>query len=240
MDKQYIQDNCKYLQFPSFDSKTQRFFQRTPNKLIDVNNLYNLPIVENMNYYGLKNNHHHFTTEYHRNHVLPKLNFIFDFGFNIDDFIIKNHIINTINDLTKKYDNFDLSYLIPKKNKFFKVISLEFDFEYECDFQGLLCNEKTKDKTWFSEYHELYCLPHTCSIVENLSSSNERTLLILGDSQMIPSLSVLCYYYKKVIYLDNRTTDKFYYESHLKNLQVDDILIEMFNGGLNYYLSHFR
>jgi hypothetical protein len=193
-----------------------------------------------MTYIGLKNNYHHYTTDYHRKYVLPLLNDIYKFGYNENDFVIKKNIIKDINEITNKQDSYDLSYLLPKKDKIFKVSSLEFDIDYISDFSGLMCNKNTKKLLSFTKYHELYCLPHSCSIVENLSKSNGKTLLILGDSQMIPSLPILCWYYKKVIYLDNRTTDKFYYESHLKNLKADDYLVEMFNSGLDYYYSNFR
>lgn len=239
-DLQTIKDNSKIIQFPCFDKSSQNFFIRESDESIYFDKIFYLPIIENMTYIGLKQNHHHFTTKYHREFVLPTLEDMFNFGFKKNDFLLKKNIVDDINDITNLEDKFDLSFLVPKRKKHFKVTSLEFNFSYTSDFYGLICNDKTKKLLWFTKYHRLYCLPHSCSMIENLSLSNGKTLLILGDSQMIPSLAVICYYYKRVIYLDNRNSDKFYYEKYLKKIDVDDILIEMFNNKLDYYISHFR
>ena len=138
-----------------------------------------------------------------------------------------------------------LSAVIKKCRRYFDCILAHTGQNYDYNLNGIFFKDlKLKDP-------EVYMnavgddLGSTVGNIINCSYKlmnqiKPDALLILGDSQMIPSLPVLCWYYKKVIYLDNRTTDKFYYESHLKNLKADDYLVEMFNGGLDYYYSHFR
>lgn len=183
--------------------------------------------VSNDKYFGFPKNNHHFTTAYHRQHVLPTLEKLFSFGYNENDFVLKKNIIQS------DQQDYDLSYLIPKHDKSFKVTSLRFNIEkYQCNFSGLMKNEHTDSLTWFTPYHDLFCLPHSCSLVENISDNNNRDLLIIGDSQMIPSLAVLCYYYKSVTYIDNR--NNYPILNKLKDT-YDDVLCEIFAKSIDYY-----
>jgi hypothetical protein len=237
LNKELIYSTAKYLQFPKYD-KTKDIIFHKPVTGYPSDVVINFLPIKNMLYSGLHNNHHHYTTEYHIKYVLPTLETIFNFGYIQDDFILKENIINDINEKTNKREDFNLSYLYPIKQKKFKIQSYEYFINYDGNFDDLLYNKKVENLTWVTPYHKLFCLPHSCSRIDNLCENNGKTLLVLGDSQIIPSLSILCYYYKTVIYLDNRDK-KSYYDNFLKDINADDILIEMFNAQIKYYIDFF-
>jgi len=221
-----ILKQARFIAFPVLDNNTGEFRYSTDQE----HNWVQLP-KEPLVYRGYDRNSHHYTVEYHKKYVIPELNKLLKFGFDINDFNVHKNILH------KNNMDFDLSYLDPIKNKKFEVTSLEYNLNYNCDFSGLRKNEHTKNTTWFTEYHDLYCLPHSSSIVKNLSESNGKSILILGDSQLIPSLSILCYYYKKLTYVDNRN------KVHLINRlddYYDDILIQIYSMGLGYYINFLR
>ena len=189
-----------------------------------------LPVTDDF-YEGLPNNSHHYTTEYHRKYVLPLLEEMFHFGYD------ENHFILSKNMICKNDMVFDLSYQAPKEDMKFHVTCFNNGIEYDCGHDGLLRNNQTKKSTWFTPYHALYCFPHMCSTVENLSNNNGRSLLILGDSQIIPSVATLCCYYRVLTYLDNR--DKIPIIDKLSP-EYDDVLIEINgNTGMSHYVGYF-
>ena len=221
-----LQENAKYLAFPSYNkvNDTSCYFCDERHEWVK------LPPTGGV-YKGWKGNEHHYTTEYHRQYVLPTLESMFHFGYKESDFTVRKNVLLVGN------NTFDLSYQVPKENKLFKVDSLDYGLTYFSGFPGLLKNSRTRDLTWFTEYHNLFCLPHSSSIVTNLKKNNGRSLLILGDSQLIPSLPVLCQYYESVTYVDNRR--KINVAKMLKP-DYDDILIEIFAKRLRYYLEYLR
>ena len=229
IDKESILQNAKFLAFPILNNATGEF--RYNDSVAEAKYDWVCLPPEKMVYRGYDRNAHHFTTEYHRKFVLPTLENMLHFGYSESDFRIRE------NPLHKNGEVFDLSFLQPLRDKKFSVKSLQYDLEYECWFKGLRKNENTRSVTWFTEYHDLYCLPHSSSIVKNTGKTNGRSLLILGDSQLIPSISVLCYYYKEVAYIDNR--DKVNILSSL-NDRYDDVLIQTYIMPLGYYLDFLR
>ena len=77
-----------------------------------------------------------------------------------------------------------------------------------------------------SPYHKLYAFPHINSKVLNRTEDNNgRTLLISGDSQMIPIIPFLATIYKEVWVLDNRTGDEHSCHPWIDNVEFDDVLI---------------
>lgn len=186
-------------------------------------------------YVGFQSNEHHFTTEYHYKEVLPKIDSIFHFGFNIDDW---NKVSNIINKNNKK---FDLSYLKPKIDKSFIATDLINDVDYRGNFNILRFNDNVKKLTWTSEYHKLYAFPHWCSRIVNMEENNGRKLLVIGDSQMIPSITILCYYYKEVWYIDNRYNNNIY-DKYMKNEDFDDVLIGYWGSrkDIKFYTRYIR
>ena len=180
-------------------------------------------------YTGLNANSHHYTTKYHYEIVLPKLEEIFNFGFNKNDFVYKSNFYK------EKDIKYDLSFFVPKKDKKFIINGLDYDISYECNFMGLLKNDKIPKNVYYTKYHELYAFPHSCSIIENISENNSKTIFISGDSQNIPHIPILAYYYKKVYYWDNREHKNHFH--YIKNAKFDEFLICPFDKPSDFYLK---
>jgi hypothetical protein len=127
-----------------------------------------------------------------------------------------------------------MTYQFPKIDKKFTVKCFDNNIEYTSAFDGLLKNKNTEGITWSTPYHDLFCLPHLSSIIRNESKNNGRSILILGDSQMIPSLAIIAYYYKTMTYIDNRR--KINIASKLED-DYDDVLISIYGRNIDYYLD---
>lgn len=187
---------------------------------------------ENDTYSQYRCNEHHFTTGFHRRIVIPALTELLSFNFKRNEY----HIVS--NTITAPDGKFDLSYYAPNDTLYrFDVTAPEYDIHYKSGFNGLLFNEKYKDKILktgaITDYHKLYAFPHSCSIVKNLYKHNNRTLLVSGDSQAIPFISTLCTVFKEVWYFDNRSDMSF--KHLLEKANFTDILIEIWKNGVDYY-----
>ena len=79
----------------------------------------------------------------------------------------------------------------------------------------------------------LYRYPHECSRIINKDVDSNRILLVSGDSQMIPDISVLACYFKEVWYFDNRANVKA--EDILKEGEFTDVLIELNCSDIKQY-----
>ncbi len=227
--KESVLENAKFMAFPILNNNTGEFSYSSSAENAEQGWTL-LPKVK-MVYRGYDRNSHHYTTEYHRKYVLPSMEKMFGFGYKESDFTIKEHLLDKNNMV------FDLSYQVPVHDKKFTVRSIQYGLNYGCWFHGLRKNENTKHLTWFTEYHDLYCLPHTSSIVDNLGENNGKSLLVLGDSQLIPSVPIVCYYYKTVVYIDNR--DKVPILGALDD-RYDDILVQTYVMPVGYYLDFLR
>ena len=215
IDKDYIIRNGIHIEFP----------YRVGNKLLyiyngDDNDIIKLPAID-MQFKSYALNGHHYSSKYHIDYVLPLLNDIFSFGFNINDFVIKQNIIDG------KYDISSL-YPLDDSNEY-SVSSLTFpSLESISGGYDILSGKRfsVRMPNGESGYHFQYCLYHTSSIVTNYGKNNGKVILIIGDSQMIPDISVLCYYYKHVIYIDNR--NKINWLDKICAYDVDDILVQLY------------
>lgn len=226
-----IINKAKYIQFPYNNEKYKEIYiTRNPVRLPIIPEggvLYtNMP----------KSNSHHYTTSYTYKYVLPTLNKLFNFSYSIDDF----KLIELKNDL------YDLSYIIPKEKEKYKIIDYTTEESFSGDFYTLF------NPTFFEEplYRELYRYPHSCSRIINKTTKSKRTLMISGDSQIIPSITPLAHYFKEVWYFDNRTgwirnqktkeyefqKEKFKsYSKSFKNITFTDVLIECYCRDLDWY-----
>lgn len=223
MNNSEILNKAKFIQFPA-----ENKFYNTYN----LDNINKLPIVNyNVLYDLMPTNKHHYTTYYHINYVIPKLNELFKFGFNINDF--------DLIDYKTKYG--DLSYLKPKENFKFNVICFTDNTNEILEYEDL---KPINDKN--ISYRDLYRFPHKCSRIINLNINNDKKIFISGDSQMIPDIPILSCYYKEVWYFDNRTgksedwlsidkdkTVKF--ADKYKNINFDDVLIELYTNPIWWY-----
>ena len=227
MNSTEILNKAKYIQFPRYN---ESYVEYNVNKHIDK-----LPIINDKEvlYVKMLTNGHHYTTEYHRNYVLPLLSKIFNFKYNINDF-------NLISVIT---DDGDLTYLRPKNNNLYKIkkfINNENNIEHTGEYEILI----NPDFFINPSYRSLYRYTHSCSRIINLNIDNDKKLFISGDSQMVPTIPVLSNYYKEIWYFDNRTgkhdniinrenTIKFC--ENFKNVFFDDVLIELYTNPIWWY-----
>lgn len=213
MTKEEILSIAKSIEFPQ-DGK--RYHHKVDKPL---------PETDAMLYKGWSLNDHHFTTEYHRRFVLPTLEELFHFGYKEEDFKL----------VEKMYEKFDISYLIP-------ILDKKFTAEcYTCgeksdilDFGGLF--GWGNKKAGITDYHRLYKYGHECSRVINLSDNSGRIIFVSGDSQMIPSIPVLCYYFKEVWYFDNRYARSF--ADNFKDVNFSDCLIAYHDRTDSYFTEN--
>lgn len=224
MTKAEIIQKAIHVYYPKFDKP------ETSQKEVDNVKSFNLPYVD-LRYKGMNSNEHHFTTEYHNKYVLPFYAKLFGIKYSSDWVLTKK-----IAKQGKK--EFDLSYLAPKKDKSFHIRCLGKKCEYDCKFSGLLYNARVKNVTWITPYHELYCLPHLCSVVYNKSENNGKKLLLIGDSQSVPDIAFLAYYFKEVWYIDNR--DGISVTGELNSHSFDCVLFAQNLDDDNYYLDFIK
>ena len=230
MKKEDILEKAKYILFPYMNKIYDESYLSLVNSTI-----IKLPIIKDDNndimYDKMPTNKHHYTMYYHINYVIPILNKLFNFGFNINDFNLINY--------DTKYG--DLSYLKPKEKFHFNVICFTDNtneiLEYE-DLKPINNNEIS--------YRDLYRFPHKCSKIINLSKNNNKKIFISGDSQSIPDIPLLACYYKEVWYFDNRTgksidwttIDKnktIPFSNYYQNTIFDDVLIQLYKNPLWWY-----
>ena len=234
MTNKDILNKAKFIQFPYNNSM---YIKRYDNLNI---NIHKLPYFKDKEYLYKKmdKNGHHYTTEYHRNYVLPLLNELFNFQYNINDF----KLIETIT------DKGDLTYLRPKKDYNYKILCFTTKEIYEGKYEILLNPDFFNNHNL--TYRLLYRFPHMCSRIINLDINNNKKIFISGDSQMVPTIPVLSTYYKEVWYFDNRTGWKYNLTSNnnemifnkikpfsqfYKNTNFDDVLIELYANDFSWY-----
>lgn len=196
------------------------------NTTYKIDNVYKLPLPNNKQMYsGWLKNHNHFTTEYHRLYSLPLLSKLLNFNFNLNDYILKENIID---------NKFDISMLYPKNTNKFEIFGYTRNEYFDnLDYNNLLINDsKSPDIT---EYHRLFKYGHECSRIINKTINNNKKLFISGDSQMIPDIAVLCCYFKEVWYFDNR--QRLLLSEKYKNIYFDYVLIQLNNNKIDFYIN---
>lgn len=205
------------------------FIQFPKNRLsyheYNIDNVHKLPLPGDMMYYTWPLNNNHFTTEYHRKYVLPLLNELFNMNYNESDF----HLVE------RHYNEHDISMLYPNKEYSFDVYSLEFDEKhYNVPFD-ILVNSCNINHYSITEYHKLYKYPHSSSHIINNTIDSDRKLIVSGDSQMIPIISIIACYFKEVIYLDNGSQKSL--KQYIEEFNPTDVLIELNADVVSHYLE---
>lgn len=169
-------------------------------------------------------NNHHFSNDYHYDYCINLYNEMLKFDFNINEFIYKEYIGTNID------DDFSIKYLIPKNKKRFKLHYVNINNLYtECngDYECLMNFNKYVNVN--DSYRNMYIGNHCQSIITNYGDNNNKTLLVIGDSQIIPEIPLFAYYYKNVLYYDNRNNNPLM-EYELYNMHIDQCLVQMWAG----------
>lgn len=214
-----IKDRAIFVRLPVFDKYRQ----------YAIKDIIDFPIVDESYFYkGWRGNEHHYTTKYHRDILLPKLNEILSIGMDLNkDF----HVVENY------YNNFDISMLFPNKDITYEVFSYMTNEHIEnCKYSDLVNVDGGYDCR--TEYHKLYKYSHKCSRIINKTTNSERKLLIDGDSQIVPSIMPLSVYFKEVWYFDNRTKKSLCGE--LSRCEFSDILVQFNFNNLYKYIDNLR
>lgn len=191
-------------------------------------------------------NSHHYTTKFFYENLQSIMNFIGVADFNFNDFVVRHNILGD-NDYSYLYYIKPIKYKITTHNYNLgenalityyvggDIIECDYTFFTKCNFNHILGIYTNKHR--LSRYHELNYMAHDCGIIENLSTSSNKVLLISCDSHSIPLIPILSCYYKKIICLDSRfngNNTRPYYEKE----NIDDVLICMsFNANITKYIN---
>ena len=207
MTREELLDKAIYIQYPLNYSTYKQY---------DVGKeIHKLPLPERgMMYNGWQYNINHFVPTYHRKYSLPLLEELFKFGYDENDFILKE----------RKFNWYDLSILYPKKEQKYEI----YGFNDNEHFDNLSYDDIMTSKAKFinaTAYHKQYKYPHSSSRLINKTLESNRVLFISGDSHMIPDVLVLSCYFKEIWYMDNR--DKLSLGDKWKNITFTDVLIEL-------------
>ena len=227
-----ILTNAKYICFPY---RNTTFGKKYNNCGKDI---HFLPIIKDrdMLYSKMQGNEHHYTTEYTYKYVLPLIDKLLNFGFNMNDF----------NLIPLKLEIGDISYITPKKEIDYNITCFNDNITFDGHYMDLF-DEKFINAP---SYRLLNRFNHKCSRIINNTTDSKRILMISGDSQSIPSIAPLSYYFKEVWYFDNRTgyiknpetnefefcEDKFVsYADTYKDTTFTDVLIQLYCRDLKWY-----
>lgn len=232
MKRKDILDIAKYICFPFHNEKYREKYDNIEREV------HFLPIIsdDNVLYDKMPGNEHHYITAYTYTYVLPLLESLLHFGFDMNDFDL----------VPLKHETGDMSYLFPKKDGRFTLTCFTDSETVRGTYKDLF------EPVFFTKpsYRPLYRYHHRCSRVINHSVHNDRKLMISGDSQSVPSIAPLCYYFKEVWYFDNRTGYKknpetgefvFYKEKFksfcdkYKNTVFTDSIIQLYCRNLSWY-----
>ena len=254
MTYEEILNKAKYILFESYcsnkDEKAKYDIETNKQSVIDfLKDKQYLKIGNpdsNTRYY-LENNYHHYTTSFLYSNLKQMMNYIGVKDFNFNDFVLRKNIVYEQN----------FSYLYYVKDVRFRLVCNHYELDdnmiinyyvgkdiIECDYT-FLSNARLNHclKTFANQtiplipYHRLNYLAHDCGIIENLSTASDKTILISGDSHMIPFIPIISCYYKKTIVLDSRYSgdDTSYY---WENENIDDVIIcPSFNADISKYIN---
>ena len=206
-----------YIQFPLESGN----FYTYPDSF----NITKLPLTRADMYLNTyPNNAHHIKPDILFNKIMPILANLLKFDFNPNDFTLKQ-VSNTSRHILMAYPNTEQKYNC-------KSLYRDNDVFENIDYEKLL---DTASHDASTRWHQLYKFGHESSIVENITNQNNRKLLIVGDSQMIPLVTMLSVYFQHITYIDNRKRQKIL--DKINDIEYTDVLIQFFNGTVNHYID---
>lgn len=152
------------------------------------------------NTFGEKHSHH-YTPKYCYSNILPIICKELNIDFDMDKFYEKKIY-------SEKYDN-DIALELKNDKNIFIYKSLVDKKEIKGNHFSVVRNIKRKN---YEPYHDLFRGSHTPCIIKNLTTKETRRLLLNCDSMLVPIVPVLCYFFKEIVHMDNRTTDILYHD----------------------------
>lgn len=193
------------------------------------------PVIEDKEFLkhlmvGYAANAHHFKLGYHYDVVIPRMLDFAGVNFNRDDF----------KTIPYKDGRHDLSYLFPKASHQYSIDVFVRGIKYHLDgnYSKIInVNKHFTKSAVYSGYHRLFVGSHSIFHMKNKTiSESAPKMLIVGDSQTIPDIPVLCHYCKELIYIDIRC-DINAIKQVLKGYKYDKCIVEFYNDKL---LSLYR
>lgn len=232
MKREEIVRMAKYICFPYVNESYSQKYDGIDREV------HRIPIVEGKDvlYSRMPTNEHHYTTDYAYTYVLPLLDSLLGFGFSIGDFT----------KVPLKLRTGDLSYIVPKTECLFTAVCFTDNVVSRGGYTSLFedCFKSSPS------YRPLYRYHHRCSRIVNHTTKSKRKLMVSGDSQMVPCIAPLAYYFREVWYFDNRTgyfknreTNQFeFHGDRFKSFQdryrdtvFTDSVIELYSRDLKWY-----
>ena len=185
------------------------------------------PIIEDkefskylMSDYALNN--HHFYLSYHYDVVIPRI--LNEAGAKFDK--------NDFNVVPYKDGKHDLSYLYPKKSHEYSIDVFVNGVKnhFNGDYSNLINIDRHFTKSANNTgYHKLFIASHSIFHMKNKTiGASAPKMLILGDSQMIPDIPVLCHYCKELVYFDVRCNINGL-KTLYKDFNYDVCVVEFYN-----------
>lgn len=201
--------------------KEKEPFKKDINNFLGLNEYLKVGSNQEGDFYTDPLNCHHYTTKY----WCSKFDIIFKYmGISYDD--------NDFLVVSRQFNTGDFSFLIPKMSPYFRLSRTPYkvkDGKLIYWGNGDVKIGRYEDISFIPEdgkcetspYHSLFKGMHEPCMVENLGLENGKTVILSGNSHMIPIIPVLAYYCKKVICLDVRTPID--YSFLYKDLNINDV-----------------
>lgn len=147
--------------------------------------------------------------------VYPYLSDILKFPYKRSDFDLYPY----------NQEEMECSFLWPKKEMEWTV---NINQQPMAEHEGFRCLTNI-DKKYLgdtsSPYHRIFCSSHKCCRIINESLPNGKSILVSGDSYMIPVIPILACYYHEVVSMDNRQVDPISNASYYEGKVFDQVVI---------------
>ena len=170
-------------------------------------------------------NEHHCKLEYHYDKVLKQYASFLKIPFTESDFFKQKY--------TDK--GFDLKYLIPKNSHKYSIDVFSskngnIKKHYDGDFSQIVNFDKHCDfMVYDTGYHRLFVGSHSFFHMKNQTINDDAPkVLIVGDSQTVPIIPILCNYCKELVYVDVRCINS-RLQNIVKSINFNKRIIQLYN-----------
>lgn len=234
---EYVNRYAKMLHLIMFDHNDDQRIKQFFNNNSELKHINNISVLKNSKkdlYCNYDSNHHHWTTKRVWEYAVPVLAEKLDLNIDFKAFDKMIYI----------RDGQDLSFhRIKNENEFlfdvYRLDDLQTCVKSGSNMDAVRCLD---DKTVKTNYQTLFTIWHGSGIIKNRSVKNCRKLLYNGDSQSIPIIPILAYYFEEIMFLDNRTDMS--YRSTIDEFKFTDYVCLIWCGhvyeGFNKMLENMK